>query len=642
MPTDEKPAILSSDRDPRKWPRKQLVAIFLCAAALAAWHAPTRPVISRDGMQLIRMARYMQTDFLGSLEQIEQNPLYSMLILATHTLLGPLFGGGDVVGGWVASAVTVSLLARMALFVPLMLLARELFDRRTAMWTAWIFVFLPDACNFGTDALTDTTCALLLMFSAYASVRLIRRWRWTDAMVAGLCGGLAYMTRPEGCVAVVVAVGWTIVASVSLLFGGGNRKKIASRLACFATLAACFAAVTLPYMLHMGNAWPKGGKLDSLIELITGAFSSAPSTAGSLAGSLATDGGISQLPAGLAAFGIAYFGSLRWFYGVLILGAIFDGGRRLRSRSGGVFIALVFALSTLGLVALHAIHGYLDRRHVFGVVLLMLPWAGLGLQRLAARVHNAGRRFCPWLAAALKRPRLADKLLASQRTMSVVFLCCGARLGAWRVLPIPNIDKADYRDAARWLRARGSDERPVIDPYGAAAFYAGRRWIDWPSQNLHPAKLHAYFNRRSDQLPKLGLGKGDIVDWTRPLAPESQTDPALRPRYLIWDSDHVRRTIHEQIALDLFRGNHHVRDAVRQRAGLDGERFLARVDAGMKTLPEHIPESVLMALFFHTTWPKTQQVASFGNPADTGHGLRIIELTYPPAPAAASAQVPHH
>ena len=186
MPTDEKPAALLSDRDPRKWPRKQLIAIFLCAAALAAWHAPTRPVISRDGMQLIRMARYMQTDFLGSLKQIDQNPLYSMLILAAHTLLGPLLGGGDVVGGWVASAVTVSLLARMALFVPLMLLARELFDRRTAMWTAWIFVFLPDAFNFGTDALTDTTCALLLMFSAYASVRLIRRVR---------CFGLRRMQR---------------------------------------------------------------------------------------------------------------------------------------------------------------------------------------------------------------------------------------------------------------------------------------------------------------------------------------------------------------------------------------------------------------------------------------------------------------
>jgi hypothetical protein len=619
-----------------RWPWKPVLAVVLAAAALAAYHGLTRPVIGRDGMHLIRMARYMRQSLPVALREVDQHPLYSMLILATHLILGPAFGA-DRVMGWVASGVLVSAAMRLAIFWPLMKLAGALFDRRTGLWAAWIFVFLPDACDYGTDVLTETTYAFFLMSSAYSAVRLLQHWRLRHGLTAGLCGGLAYMARPEGAIIAFLAGLWALCAAAAAVLSRDRRRRATagSKAVAFVLLGAGLLVPTLAYMLHMGSVWPKGAKLDSLIHLFVGNRPTA-----SLVGVGGSGGGLSRLPRGFAEFLMAYSGSLRWLYFFLIAGACVDHGGRLRARGGAALIGLAFVAFALGLAGLHADKGYLDRRHTFGIVVLTLPWAGLGVQRLALRIHQAGRRFCPWLAARLRRPALAGRLLLTPQAVSVLLLCCGVAMGAWRLVPFPNYDKAPYRDLAAWLSRQPNDGRPVVDPYGWAAFYANRRWVEWPRKDIRPTRLMARINRAATkherQQGRFEL-KNAVIDWDEPLSLDigKQTDPENLARYVVWDPRFIGRNLDRRHILDLLHNAKNVRASLRETAdhSVEAKQLVADLEAGsLERLPRRLGEDVLRAVLFHTTWPKATDAFPPPGSGWPERAPKILELTFPPPP----------
>src|SRR5262249_35010774 len=91
------------------------------------------------------------------------------------------------------------------LVVPMFYLGRELFDRRVAFWGTLLFQLLPATGRLMPDGLSEPVFLLLacpaLLFVCYG----LRTGRLVWFVLAGVLAGLAYLTRTEGLLVVLVA-----------------------------------------------------------------------------------------------------------------------------------------------------------------------------------------------------------------------------------------------------------------------------------------------------------------------------------------------------------------------------------------------------------------------------------------------------
>ena len=224
-----------------------MLLIVAAGLAVRVWVAGVSPAVSRDTCRFVWHAQGLQSSFVETLKSQRQHPLYPALVVSAHAVTGPWFE--DSVLGWQVAAQAVAMSAGVLTCLAMYWLAGELFGRRTALLAALFAALLPEAVQYSADGLSDLPNALLYLLSLAAGVGALRGgriWLWA---VAGLCGGLAFLVRPEGLEAVIV------VALVAL--AGRLEMPWRRRLVGLALLVAVSAAVCGPYMAVTGKVVPK-------------------------------------------------------------------------------------------------------------------------------------------------------------------------------------------------------------------------------------------------------------------------------------------------------------------------------------------------------------------------------------------------
>jgi dolichyl-phosphate-mannose-protein mannosyltransferase len=448
-------------------------ALLALLVRVIRWHQTA--AMMNDGPEFIRLAQAMAAGDWHSALSHPYHPLYPFAVRVAH-LFSP---------DWERAAVGVSVVAGAAAVVALWALLREAFDARVAATGAFLLAVQPVAIELA-DVQSDALYLALFVASAAFLLRAYLRESGSNAALAGVCAGLAYLTRPEG-------VGTVLVGGALAAFELARRQWDLSRALRLALPLGIAAALVMgPYVAHLSiqagrptltakksvthmiGVSGEGARPEKAIDPLLAAhpelaplprgvrpFRDAPAPQGA-----------STLSYALAQLAGETFRALRP-EGVLLLALGLFAVRGGVTRRGVLFAAYT-ALYAVVLFGLAATSDYLSRRHVLPPVTLLLGYEALGVTVVAG---SLGRLRPPALRIALP-------------------LLLVAGLGLGKSLRPDRQDALPERRAAQWVRNEGE-----LHPGDAVAaikrrvgYYADAPFVDL-RQAPHPALLLEFLRR---------------------------------------------------------------------------------------------------------------------------------------------------
>ena len=129
----------------RFWQRDAfwLAVIVLFTVGLRSWQIATTEVPARDSIGYIRLAWQLQhEDWRSVIKKAPQHPGYPIALLGVSLPLREVLPG-SLADRMQLSAQVTSALASVLLIFPMVALGRELFDRKIALASAFLFQCLP-------------------------------------------------------------------------------------------------------------------------------------------------------------------------------------------------------------------------------------------------------------------------------------------------------------------------------------------------------------------------------------------------------------------------------------------------------------------------------------------------------------------
>ena len=192
-------------------------------------------VINHDGARFTMSARAMLAGDLDTALNVEPRmpPLYPLLIAGLSKVTGDLGLAGAV----------ISVLCGTLLVIPVYLVARSIWDDRVAFLAGLVVAILPEFVLVSGDVWTEPLF-LLCFFSSVAAIWFAgeRDAFWLYAL-AGLFGGLAVNTRPEGLYTLAAILGWGAIVAWIRRREPRSVERIAGPLVASAIWILCI----LPY-----------------------------------------------------------------------------------------------------------------------------------------------------------------------------------------------------------------------------------------------------------------------------------------------------------------------------------------------------------------------------------------------------------
>ncbi len=274
------------------WPRFWLFLAMVAAAVLELAVAARSPIIAKDGIRFIRIARALEREPRAVIQREDQHPGYPALIGLAHSLI-PRDSGVQTQRAWEAAARLPPMVTGVACVGLVWLLARTMFDTRIAAVAALLMVPLPLFRRNASDTLSDTPHLAFYLLAAWlacegfaGSGSALRRA--VCLVASGLVSGLAFWIRPEGLsvalMAALVAGGWWAAGCVAAWRRVASCREqtaasgqTAYRLAWMVLVSSAAAAVVLPYVALAGKLTSKKN------PLVRPAAQSEPSMRSSLA-----------------------------------------------------------------------------------------------------------------------------------------------------------------------------------------------------------------------------------------------------------------------------------------------------------------------------------------------------------------------
>ncbi|MBT0665306.1 glycosyltransferase family 39 protein [Geobacter pelophilus] len=207
-------------------------------------------VISVDGTAYVGVARSLRNfDFSG----LASYGFYPVLVWLGGMIIPDLETAGRI----------VSVIFGVLLCVPVYLLGMELFSRRTAVAACTVMIVWPSLRHWSCEVMTQSTYVTLAFAGIYCVWRMMRNASIRDAILAGFFLSLAYVTRTEAILLVVL---------LPLLLLIACRRELKARvsvLAAYATVIAVIVSANILLVHHSTGTWQLAGKTSvALIDAI--------------------------------------------------------------------------------------------------------------------------------------------------------------------------------------------------------------------------------------------------------------------------------------------------------------------------------------------------------------------------------------
>ncbi len=367
---------------------RRLAAILVAVAFLMRLQLYLGTAIfGTDSSNMLRMADAFSEGRFQDALAIGYHPLFPLLI----SMLKPLLGSER-------AGFSVSILLGSAAAAPLFLLARDVVGRPAAFVGVLLYAFHPHIVEVQADAMTEGTFMFFFFTAMWLGWEGVKSPRWDFAILAGLSSGAAYLTRPEGLLAVVAVPFWLLVSM--------GRGRWTLRALTAATSLVVALLVMYPYLLWsrtQTNRWTISAK-GSVQAVESGKESPEVETRRPLHA------------LGRHLLKVSYFVGLP----LIALGLL-----AIRPRWATLFYFSFPVVYWLALAWASRRNPVMSYRYLLPGMALLLPLAGLGLVR--------------WI----RRPR---RLAAAVAAIVVLLAARNLRPHRWEERP--------FRDAAAWIAAQ--------------------------------------------------------------------------------------------------------------------------------------------------------------------------------------------
>jgi 4-amino-4-deoxy-L-arabinose transferase-like glycosyltransferase len=427
-------------------------------------------------------------------------PLVPTLVGGLARLVGDLKLGSDL----------LYVIAGALLVLPLYGIARRLYSQRAALATGLIAAVYPaltvGVLTWGT--MTEALYLLLIGTTLYMLVVALESGRRRDYLRVALALGLAYLTRTEALVLVVVSLG--LLAIVRL----ARRDRLITVVISTGLALALVLLMASPSVIYRYNStgdWALTGNagmayvsMDGLTKNSLAAFDKATwgldrvsgevyyfapaSREESLVAAILADPGnfLARARANTKELLVLLFGPnlIPWPIAALAILGLFSHGwdtRRLRGE-----LALLASL----VAPLSYVPFFVQDRYLAGALIPTILWAGMGC------AHLGNWLITTWRTVSGRTPGIVVRLATSLPTLlvAVALLWLGPRL--WYARQITNSFQPAHVAAAILLENAGATaEDVVMSRYPAIAFHAGTRWTPTPV-TVWP-EVRAYAQRHS-------------------------------------------------------------------------------------------------------------------------------------------------
>ena len=443
-----------------------LLAITFC---VGIYLIGTTVLIAKDGITFIEYARGLETCPIEAMKRGNQHPGYPLLIIVAHKI-AEIGQDSSSLQSWIYSAQAVALIFRLLTVALLYFAGKKIVGRRFSFLAILILILLPDAAEYGSDALSDwphifflSAGFLLLIWAAVG-----RKW-WLFGF-SGLATGMGYLIRPE-CAQVVVF--GTLWSGLQLFYSGRIISKRKAVFA-FALLLVGFLVIAGPYMKLKGAVFPK----KQLVQFVPNTQSSEvyEQEIQICSNSVYTSGfAPSDIAGALGKLVQRVSETLMWFFvPALLIGMYKYFGKLNWHEPERFFIIALIALNVLIMTLLYCKFGYMSRRHTLPLVVFTIFYVPAGLEALAC-----------WLDK--KFSKAMERLFTSKVDVDfwfLVLLIIGISICSPKLLRPIRIEKQSYRDAARWL-AQNTDEQDIVAVSDIRiGFYSGRRGVRYDGQTI--------------------------------------------------------------------------------------------------------------------------------------------------------------
>ncbi|MBI2899831.1 MAG: glycosyltransferase family 39 protein [Planctomycetes bacterium] len=212
---------------------RAVVAVLLFAAlALRVGAGFSGLVIQHDGSRFLKMTRLIDRAEFGRAMEIQPHmpPGYPLMI----RLFALLFRDTGT------AAVAVAALFGSLALLPLYALAKSIAGERIGAVAALIYAFLPDVFSLHGEVMSEGLFIFLFLSWMWLLWSASREPGWERFVLLGVCGGCAFLVRPEGIYTLLGTVGWLLVTAHR------GWLKHAGGIAAFLVV---FLVVASPYLL---------------------------------------------------------------------------------------------------------------------------------------------------------------------------------------------------------------------------------------------------------------------------------------------------------------------------------------------------------------------------------------------------------
>jgi hypothetical protein len=448
-----------------------LLAVAFC---VGVYLVSTTVLIAKDGTTFIEYARSLETSPIKAMKSEYQHPGYPFLIIVAHKIAEAGHKGSSL-WSWIYSAQAAALILRLLTVVLLYFVGKKIVGERFSFWAILILILLPDAAEYGSDALSDWPYIFFLSAGFLLLIQGAVSEKWWLFGFSGLAAGMGYLIRPE-CAQVVVF--GTLWLGLQVFYSGRIISKRKAVFA-FALLLVGFFAIAGPYMKLKGAVFPK----KQLFQFAPNAQSSevyeqeiricsnsvyaasfAPSDIAGAWGKLAQR--VSE--------------TLVWFFvPALLIGMYKHLGRRNWCEPERFFTIALIALNVSVMILLYCKFGYMSRRHTLPLVIFTIFYVPAGLEALASWLDKKLSKTMDRLFAITMERLLAIKIKANTNFWFSVLLVIGIVICSWKLLIPIRIEKQSYLDAAQWLAKNTNEQDIIAVPDIRIGFYSGRRSVEY-------------------------------------------------------------------------------------------------------------------------------------------------------------------
>jgi hypothetical protein len=493
------------------WPDwRWLASLLVLVAGIRGWQLTHTEVASRDCIGYIRDASRLEHEpWTDVLRTSKYHPGYPVAIRLVSIVVRT-FAPADVPWAMQLSAQLISCFASLLLVIPMFYLGKELFDGRVGFWAALLFQCLPASGRVLGDGLSDPLFLLLAATTAWLAMIALRTARARWFVLAGSCGGMAYLVRAEG-ILLPAMTGLVLLALQVSLRWRRSWRQVGINAAGLATVLL----LAVPFMLLIQGLTtkPSARHMRDSLENIGPLHVEARERPGLV---------LPALPLAIWWIGpdvhpqdryawaanAVLIETDRSLFHVLTLPAFF-GLWLFRRR----FVEVPGASVLLGTVALLAVllywlgvsNGYVGERHVLIVVMI-------GLYFAVASLAVA----CGWMARLLSRirPGLAGS------TVSLATLVLLSAFPLSKTLAQLHVDRHGFKQAGLWLAQNADPDEEIIDPFAWSAYYAGRSF-QAPTEPVpvRPAWCYIVMERSRNTHPHLRFLLDDLENLVKGHAP---------------------------------------------------------------------------------------------------------------------------